>query len=101
MRKLLELLSVADSAYRQHYEAFKSFLKVKVSADDNAHKGRQKRALTEDEFLQFLDVWRYDTSNTGLRNNAMMRLLIYTGLRRSQLVDAQLCPQTPQYRSEL
>ena len=31
-------------------------------------------------------MWRYDTSNTGLRNNAMMRLLVYTGLRRSERV---------------
>ena len=31
-------------------------------------------------------MWRYDTSNAGLRNNAVMRLLVYTGLRRSELV---------------
>ena len=86
LRKLLELLAIADGAYRQHYEAVKSFLKVKVSEDDKARTGRQKRALNNDELLRFLDVWRYDTSNTGLRNNVMIRLLIFTGLRRSELV---------------
>ena len=86
MRKLLELLAVADPGYRQHYEAVKSFLKVTVSEDDKVRTGRQKRALTNHELSRFLDVWRYDISNTGLRNNAMMRLLVYTGLRRSELV---------------
>ena len=86
MRKLLDLLAVEDSGYRQHHEAVKSFLKVTVSEDDKARTGRQKRALTNNELSRFLDVWRYDTSNTGLRNNAMMRLLVYTGLRRSELV---------------
>ena len=86
MHKLLELLAVADPGYRQHYEAVKSFLKVTVSENDKARTGRQKRALTNNELSRFLDVWRYDTSNTGLRNNAMMRLLVYTGLRRSELV---------------
>ena len=80
MRKMLELLAAADPGYRQHYEAVKSFLKVTVSEDDKARTGRQKRALTNHELSRFLDVWCYDTSNTGLRNNAMMRLLVYHGL---------------------
>ena len=33
-----------------------------------------------------LDIWRNDLSIKGVRNNAMIRLLVYTGLRRSELV---------------
>ena len=38
------------------------------------------------DLSQFLDVLRYDITNTGLSNNVMMRLLAFTGLRRSELV---------------
>ena len=86
LRKLLELLAIADGAYRQHYETVKSFLKVKISEGDLARSGRYKRALSTAELSHFLNVWRYDTTNIGLRNNAMMRLLVFTGLRGSELV---------------
>ena len=35
---------------------------------------------------RLLDVWRDDRSVKGLRNNAVIRLLDYTGLRSSELV---------------
>ena len=48
--------------------------------------GRAKRALKPHEVTRLLDVWRNDLSVKGVRNNAMIRLLVYTGLRRSELV---------------
>ena len=48
--------------------------------------GRVTRALKPHEVTRLLDVWRNDLSIKGVRNNAMIRLLVYTGLRRAELV---------------
>ena len=64
MRKVLEALATAD----------------------RERSDRAKRALKPHEVTRLLDVWRDDRSNKGLRNNAMIRMLVYTGLRRSKLV---------------
>ncbi len=87
MRKVLEALAIADrERYEQHYQAVKSFLKVKMEDSDKERSDRAKRALKPHEVTRLLDVWRDDRSIKGLRNNAMIRLLVYTGLRRSELV---------------
>ena len=87
MRKVLEALTIADrERYEQHYQAVKSFLKVKITDEDKMRPGRAKRALKPHEVTRLLDVWRNDLSVKGVRNNAMIRLLVYTGLRRSELV---------------
>ena len=87
MRKILEALTIADrDRYEQDYQAVKSFLKVKATDDDRLRPGRAKRALKAHEVTRLLDVWRDDESVKGVRNNAMIRLLVYTGLRRSELV---------------
>ena len=87
MRKILEALTIADrDRYEQHYQAVKSFLKVKITDEDKMRPGRAKRALKPHEVTRLLDVWRSDLSVKGIRNNAMIRLLVYTGLRRSELV---------------
>lgn len=86
-RKVLEALSIADrERYEQHYQGVKSFLKVKVEEGDLERPDRAKRALKPHEVPRLLDVWRDDRSIQGLRNNAMIRTLVYTGLRRSELV---------------
>ena len=86
MRKLLELLAIGDGGYRQHYDAVKSFLKVQVNEDDKTRLERVKRALNPHEATALLGVWRNDASDVGMRNDVMIRLLVYTGLRRSELV---------------
>ena len=87
MRKILEALTIVDrERYEQHYQAVKSFLKVKITDEDKMRPGRVKRALKPHEVTRMLDVWRNDISVKGIRNNAMIRLLVYTGLRRSELV---------------
>ena len=86
MRKLLELLAIGDGGYRQHYDAVKSFLKVQVNDGDKSRLERVKRALNPHEATALLGVWRNDTSAVGMRNDVMIRLLVYTGLRRSELV---------------
>ena len=86
MRKLLELLAIGDEGYRQHYNAVKSFLKVQANDDDKSRPERVKRALNPHEATALLGVWRNDNSDVGMRNDVMIRLLVYTGLRRSELV---------------
>ena len=87
MRKILEALTIANrDRYEQHYQAVKSFLKVKITDEDKMRPGRAKRASKPHEVTRLLDVWRNDLSVKGVRNNAMIRLLVYTGLRRSELV---------------
>ena len=86
MRKLLELLAIGDGGYRQHYDAVKSFLKVQVNEGDKTRLERVKRALNPHEATALLGVWRNDASDVGMRNDVMIRLLVYTGLRRSELI---------------
>ena len=86
MRKLLELLAVGDGHYRQHYNAVKSFLKVQTNDGDMSRPERVKRALNPHEATALLGVWRNDASDIGIRNDVMIRLLIYAGLRRSELI---------------
>ena len=86
IRKLLELLAIADDGYRQHYDAVKSFLKVHATDDDKIRPERVKRTLSPHEATALLGVWRNDNGDIGIRNDVMIRLLIYTGLRCSELV---------------
>ena len=86
MRKLLELLAIGDGHYRQHYNAVKSFLKVQANDGDKSRAERVKRALNSHEATALLGVWRNDSSDVGKRNDAMIRLLVYAGLRRSELI---------------
>ena len=59
---------------------------MKVEESDLERPDRVKRALKPHEVTRILDVWQDDRSIRGLRNNAMFRMLVYTGLRRSELV---------------
>ena len=86
MRKLAELLALSGlPGARQHYEAIKGFLKIKAQDSDRDRPTRNKRALSPSEANALLNVWTGD-SPLELRNNAMIRLLLFTGLRRSELV---------------
>jgi len=49
-------------------------------------KSRSKRALNRGEVARLLAVWEDDARPLGLRNYALLRLMIYTGLRRAEVV---------------
>ena len=49
-------------------------------------KSRSKRALNRSEVSQLLDLWARDRQPMGVRNYALLRLMIYTGLRRAEVV---------------
>ncbi len=100
MRKVLEALSIADrERYEQHFQGVKYFLKVNVEEGDLERPDRVRRALKPHDVTRLLDVWRDERSIQGLRNNIMIRLLVFTGLRRSELVapfsKARMAPSSP------
>ena len=47
---------------------------------------RSQRALNRGEVSQLLDLWARDRRPLGVRNYALLRLMIYTGLRRAEVV---------------
>ena len=49
-------------------------------------KSRGKRALSRGEVARLLAVWEEDSRPMGIRNYALLRLMIYTGLRRAEVV---------------
>ena len=49
-------------------------------------KSRSQRALNRGEVGQLLDLWARDRRPLGVRNYALLRLMIYTGLRRAEVV---------------
>lgn len=84
MRQVLAALSILDrDTYQRHYEAVNFFLKAKKNPESVE---RHKRALKPHEATRLLDVWRNQTGFKAIRNEAMIRLLVVTGLRRSELV---------------
>ena len=89
IRKLVKVMAQFDTRYQRHHDAINALLRIKRTASDSERKGHSKRALSDSELMQVLDVWRYDTSRVGLRNNAMIRLLVFTGLRRSEVAALQ------------
>lgn len=89
IRKLLKVLAVLDSRYEKHYAQAVALLKVTRTDSDSSRKGHSKRALSAVELQFVLDAWRADSSAVGIRNNAMIRLLVFTGLRRSEVASLQ------------
>ena len=61
------------------------FAKVK-RMDSERGRRRSQRALKRSEVAQLLDVWAADPRLVGIRNHALLRLMIYTGLRRAEIV---------------
>ena len=49
-------------------------------------KTRSKKALSRSEVARLLAVWEEDSRPMGVRNYALLRLMIYTGLRRAEVV---------------
>jgi len=85
IRKLVKLLAIQDPRFEVHSAMIHSALQVKRQSADKARKGNSSRALTRTELAQVLDVWAGDDSDKGIRNHALIRLLVYAGLRRSEV----------------
>ena len=61
------------------------FVKVKRMEAERGRRSSQE-ALKRTELAQLLDVWSVDPRRVGIRNQALLRLMIYTGLRRAEVV---------------
>ena len=88
MLRLLDWLEEADEDEEWYGKQRRRVLKfVKVKRMDAERGGRRsQRALRATEVARLLDVWADDGRAVGIRNHALLRLLIYTGLRRAEVV---------------
>ena len=88
MLRLLDWLEEADANdewYAKQRRRVLKFVKVK-RMDAERGRRRSQRALRATEVARLLDVWADDGRAVGIRNYALLRLLIYTGLRRAEVV---------------
>ena len=85
IKKLLTWLAIEDDWYRKNLLKVTHGVRVDKTAEDEKHRVRG-RALNRFDTQRFLRVWAEDETEFGIRNNAMIRILIFTGIRRSELV---------------
>ena len=88
MLRLLDWLEESNergSWYAQQRRQVLKFIRFQRSEEDSGGK-RSKRALSKSEADALMDVWADDTRPVAVRNTAMLRLIVYAGLRRAELV---------------
>ena len=73
--------TVAESSRRVYANTYRQW-----SAIAERGRRRSQRALNRTEVAQLLDVWAADQRLVGIRNHALLRLMIFTGLRRAEIV---------------
>jgi integrase len=86
LRRLAQTLhtrDVSDPTLRQNYEQLQL---LKLPKDDQAGTPRERKALAPDQVFEALKHWPTHT-RLGKRNRALLAVLFYTGLRRSEAVD--------------
>jgi integrase len=86
LRKLLQTLVAAypdDTRFKSMYEQAK-LLKIQTSAEER-HSERAKNTLKPMQVLEVFATWS-DTSKLHARNRALLAVLLYGGLRRSEAV---------------
>ena len=85
LRRLAQTLHSADVSnplLRQNYEQLQL---LKLPKDDRGGQTRERQRLAPDQVYEALQHWPQDT-NLGLRNRALLAVLFYAGLRRSEAV---------------
>lgn len=86
LRRLAQTLhtgDVSNPALRQNYEQLQL---LKLPKDDKAGKPRERKALAPDQVYEAFRHWPAST-RLGMRNRALLAVLLYAGLRRSEAVD--------------
>ena len=90
LRKLAQVMTVVGYEDAQQLYAGLKILKApKPNVEDVTGKERNKRALSPAEADKILRVWSTLPSPIHIRNHLMIRLLLFTGLRRSELAVLQ------------
>ncbi len=88
MLRLLDWLEESNERgpwYAQQRRQVLKFIRFQLSEEDGGGS-RSQRSLSMSEANQLMDVWAHDERPVALRNTAMLRLMVYTGLRRAELV---------------
>lgn len=88
MLRLLDWLEESEGKgewYAKQRRRVLKFLKVKKMDAERGGR-RSQRALSRAEIAKLLDVWADDDRPVGIRNYTLLRLMIYTGLRRAEIV---------------
>ncbi len=88
MLRLLDWLEEAPTGGEWYAVQRRRLLKFLKGArlESEGGKSRSKRALNRSEVSRLLAVWEEDARPLGVRNYALLRLMIYTGLRRAEVV---------------
>ena len=88
MLRLLDWLEEAEARgewYGKQRRRVLKFIKVKRMEEDRGGS-RSQRALKWGKVVRLLAVWEDDPRPVGIRDYALLRLMIYSGLRRAEIV---------------
>lgn len=84
IQRLLRVAAHVDPSFGIYYVQLRD-LKIEGTSEDNAPRGKP-RELSHSECRQLLSVWRDDDSHMGIRNRAVLFLLLNAAIRNSELV---------------
>lgn len=84
IRKLAQVLAIANPDFMSQYETLK-LVRPSDRQTDNSRK-QTKRALSPADAAKVLDAFGVD-SKRNIRNRALIAILFYTGVRRSEAAD--------------
>jgi integrase len=84
MQRLLRIVSYLDPSFGIQYIQLRD-LNIRRTSRDNAPR-RKPRVLSRDECQQLLTVWKNEETHKGIRNHAVICLLLYSAIGNGELV---------------